>query len=319
MTEPPDAAAVTLLHLLRDRGYDFVTVTPLTHDRILARRGGAPADNLRDALGWSLPFAEGVIAPEIMQALQAAGFVEDILPLHQAKVRVSSVRDRLFLHSRHPTEEDDAVFLGPDSYRFANLIEDELTRSPLRTGARIVDIGTGAGVGVIVAGDLAADAELWATDVNSRALRLARVNAAAAGKTVQFRQTSALDGVEGSFDLALLNPPYMVDDRGRAYRDGGAMHGGRLSLDLATDVLPRLRVEGRLVLYTGSAIVDGVDELRARLADLAAREGCELTYREIDPDVFGEELVQRRYAAVDRIAVVSAVFTRTRPVGDERG
>jgi len=202
------------------------------------------------------------------------------------------------------------VFLGPDSYRFANLIADELGREPV-SGGRIVDIGTGAGVGAIVAADRCPDARIVATDVNPEALRLARINAAVAGAAIEFVETSALDDVDGGFDLALLNPPYMIDEAGRAYRDGGAMHGGHLSLELAEAALPRLRPGGRIVLYTGSAIVDGTDQLRRALADLARAHGCSMRYREIDPDVFGEELSDPNYAEVDRIAVVSAILTRS--------
>jgi hypothetical protein len=38
--------------------------------------------------------------------------------------------------------------------------------------------------------------------------------------------------------------------------------------------------------------------------------GCTLDYREIDPDVFGEELSKPIYADVERIAVVGAVITK---------
>ncbi|MNR68782.1 hypothetical protein D3C85_1935590 [compost metagenome] len=37
------------------------------------------------------------------------------------------------------------------------------------------------------------------------------------------------------------------------------------------------------------------------------------TYRELDPDVFGEELLTPGYQTVERIAVVALVVTRTGP------
>ena len=303
-------ALVELLARLAEHRYSFVTVTPATHRRILARRGNAPARSLRDVFGWSLPFAPEVIPPDLVDALAAAGLLLGEAPQLRSVVRVSTVRGRNYLHSRFPTEAEDAVFLGPDSYRFANLIADELARVPLAPGSRIVDIGTGAGVGAMVAAELCDGCEAMGTDVNGAALRLARANAAAAGVTLDLIETNALDGVPGDFDLALLNPPYMADEGGRAYRDGGGMHGGQLSVDLAETVLPRLRPGGRLVLYTGSAIVDGADRMETCLRELAGAHGCALRYRELDPDVFGEDLLKPHYAGVERIAVVSAVFTR---------
>lgn len=311
MNASPDLALVDLLARLAEQDYSFVTVTPATHLRILARRGNAPANTLRDVFGWSLPFAADAIPGEIVDAIAAAAALIDEPPLLRSAVRVSTVRGRNYLHSRFPTDAEDAVFLGPDSYRFANLIADELERVPLAAGSRIVDIGTGAGVGAMVAAELCEGCETLATDVNGLALRLARANAAAAGVALELIETSALDGVAGDFDLALLNPPYMADEGGRAYRDGGGMHGGQLSLDLARAVLPRLRADGRLVLYTGSAIVGGHDPMETCLRELAETFGCSLRHRELDPDVFGEELVKPHYAGVERIAVVSAVFTRS--------
>ena len=64
-----------------------------------------------------------------------------------------------------------------------------------------------------------------------------------------------------------------------------------------------------LVLYTGVAIIGGVDAVleaaRPRL------RGWAWSYREIDPDVFGEELEQPAYGDVDRIAAV--VLTANKP------
>ena len=61
---------------------------------------------------------------------------------------------------------------------------------------------------------------------------------------------------------------------------------------------------------TGSAIINGEDRLRNALAELVARQDCEIRYWEIDPDVFGEELEKQAYRDVERIAIVGAVITK---------
>jgi hypothetical protein len=38
--------------------------------------------------------------------------------------------------------------------------------------------------------------------------------------------------------------------------------------------------------------------------------GLAMRYREIDPDVFGEELEMPAYRDVDRIALIAAIITR---------
>jgi hypothetical protein len=102
-----------------------------------------------------------------------------------------------------------------------------------------------------------------------------------------------------------------VDDDGRAYRDGGDLHGGRLSLEMAEAALERLNPGGRLLLYTGAAVVDGANPFLTELERLCADRGCTLSARELDPDVFGEELSRPAYADVDRIALIGAVAVRS--------
>ena len=57
--------------------------------------------------------------------------------------------------------------------------------------------------------------------------------------------------------------------------------------------------------------MNGADRLWEIMNRLAAANGCRLRYREIDPDVFGEELENPAYQEVDRIALIAAVFERS--------
>ncbi|MGX7952792.1 methyltransferase [Tsuneonella sp. HG249] len=312
MNSAADAALGELLAALARRGYAFVTPTPLTHARVIARPERGPARDLAGVLGWNLPFDPAEIDSEIVELLERA---DALAPAAggkwRATVRVSSLGSRLYLHSGFPTVAEDAVFFGPDSYRFARLIRDEL--GGRSAGVRsVVDIGTGAGVGAITAADCCPAARIVGTDINPLALRFSRLNAAHAGVALEVALGATLEPVDERFDVILANPPYMADDGARAYRDGGGMIGGELSLQMAQSALPRLNPGGRLILYTGSAIVDGHDALGIALFELAQEQACELAYRELDPDVFGEELAKPAYRAADRIAVVAAVFTAPR-------
>ena len=74
----PPAFHTSLVHLgnwLRAQGYEFTTPTPATHARVNARPEAARALSLRDVFGWSRPFAPGLMAPEALQWLYAAGLL----------------------------------------------------------------------------------------------------------------------------------------------------------------------------------------------------------------------------------------------------
>jgi hypothetical protein len=307
LEDPADRALLELLQRLEALEYDFVTPTPETHARVL-RRSPGPGRNLRDVLGWSRPFDPETIGPELADLLRRGGALHDIGGLLTSCVRVSRLAGRLYLHSAYPTKAPDSVFLGPDSYRFAAFLQREIEPGAERLS--ILDVGAGAGVGALVAADLCPGARLTLSDVNAKALRLARINLAHAGADARYARTSGLDGLHGPFDVVVANPPYMGAVTGRTYRDGGEMHGAQLSLNWATAAMERLSPGGRVMLYTGSAIVSGEDRLKTGLARAAHAAGFAMSYDEIDPDVFGETLSEPGYEDVERIAAVGCVLTR---------
>jgi methylase of polypeptide subunit release factors len=138
------------------------------------------------------------------------------------------------------------------------------------------------------------------------------VNVALAGldpASIEIVKSDVLSGVEGAVDLVLANPPYLADPEARAYRDGGDDLGAALSVRIAGESLARLTPGGRLVLYTGTAIVGGRDTFLGGVRPLLEAAGAAYAYEELDPDVFGEELDRPAYAAVERIAVVGLYAT----------
>jgi methylase of polypeptide subunit release factors len=298
-------ALVALGRALRASGYQFVTVTPETHTRVRARDHRL-ATSLRDVFGWSRPFVETTLPPPLFELLRAADALVESHGLFGSRVRVSSLAGQLFFHSAYPTTHPDAVFFGPDTYRFCAAI----ARAD-REARRVVDVGCGSGAGGIVAARSAGRVVL--ADVNDEALLFSRVNAALAGLAdVEVLRSDVLAGVDGEVDFIVANPPYMSDELGRTYRDGGGALGEALSVRIVEESLQRLAPGGTLLLYTGAAVVDAADIFLRAVTPLLQRRGARFHYEELDPDVFGEELAKPRYAAVERIAAV--VLTATLPI-----
>lgn len=301
-----EGALEALLLELDARGYDFVTPTPSVCRRARDRRFSRSAP-LRAIFGWSQAFGRTDLDDTLFELMAAGGVLCADGDHFRSRVRVSRLAGMLFLHSAYPTNAEDSVFLGPDSYRFARLI----LQTALGDVASIAEIGCGAGVGGLVAARRFPQARLALGDINPKALGFAAVNAAHASVTAMTRLGAGMDALDGPYDLIVANPPYVAGESGRAYKDGGDMHGARLSLDWAEQALNRLAPGGALVLYTGSAILDGgVDALRIALETLIADRPFGMTYEELDPDIFAGELRREAYADVERIAAVGVVARR---------
>lgn len=292
------SALLELGRALLDLDYSFVTPTPETHSRVdarTARLGRGEAQNLRDVFGWSRPFRRELLEPRLLELLDAARALATDGALLRAQVRFSSLDGGLYAHSAFPTVQADAVFFGPDTYRFCSLLKRWAPAA-----RRLVDIGCGSGAGGLCLRGRAS--ELVLADINRHALLLAEVNAALAGTPATLVESDVLGAVEGALDLAIANPPYMRDASARTYRDGGGSHGEALAVRIVREALARLSPGGTLILYTGSAIVDGRDVFLSSVTPLLA--SLQYEYEELDPDVFGEELDQPSYQDVDRIAAV---------------
>ena len=290
-----------LARAVQASGYHFVTPTPATIARVNGRAGATTAATMRDVFGWSRPFSPALLPGSVLAALEAAGAAEPAGDgLQRSTVRLSSLEGMLFLHSAYPTAAPDSVFFGPDTYRFAQAILPHL-HSPIR---RAVDIGCGAGPGAILIARAQPTAEVLAVDINPKALMLTAANAAVAGVAVRPVHSDLLSAVSGEFDLIVANPPYLVDPAQRTYRHGGGAFGAELSLAILDAAQSRLAPGGRLVLYTGAAIVDGDDPFFEAASQALGGSGLDWAYREVDPDVFGEELEHSPYDAAERIAAV---------------
>jgi methylase of polypeptide subunit release factors len=301
---------IELGRLLKADGYDFTCPTPSTIERNNARHENAAAASLVDVFGWNRRFAANLLSPGLLSLMRNAGILETRQHLLRSSVRFSSLAGELYVHSAHPTVDQDAVFFGPDTYRFVRFARDHLIHHQRRP-RRVIDVCCGSGAGGLSLKRLlppTGQESLILSDISETALRFASVNVGIGAQTHVHLERGDLFAGLPEADLIIANPPYLVDRGRRGYRHGGGDRGIDLALRIALEGLPHLAVGGRLLLYTGSPIVAGEDCFLAKLEAMLRGQGAKYTYEEIDPDVFGEELEQPAYADVERIALVAVAI-----------
>lgn len=119
--------------------------------------------------------------------------------------------------------------------------------SPPQHGGRFLDLGCGYGVVAVALALSVPEAEVWAVDVNERAVLLTAENAATAGVGARVHAATP-DAVpaELSYDEIWSNPPIRIGKE--------ALHG------LLLTWLPRLSSGGRAVMVVGRNL--GADSLQ---------------------------------------------------------
>jgi release factor glutamine methyltransferase len=173
----------------------------------------------------------------------------------------------------------------------------ELVRAEVRSGERVLDLGTGSGVNAVVAA--AAGADVLAVDVNPVAVGCARANAAANGVAgrVDVRESDVFDAVDGRFDLVVFDPPFRWFAPRDLWERGTADENYEALTRFFAEVGERLTPAGRILLGFGTTgDIDYLHELIERAA-LAVEE---LRRVEGERDGFPVAYVAYRLAPADQ-------------------
>ena len=160
---------------------------------------------------------------------------------------------------------------------------------PLPPAPRILDVGTGTGAIALALKRALPEAEVYATEVDPKALALARENAERLGLAVVFLPAPLTGGLK-DLDLVVSNPPYLPEAyREKAPRELGyesplALYAGPEGLSVARP----LAEEARRSLKPGGYLLL---ELAPENVHLLARELREKGWKEVAvlPDLAGRD------------------------------
>ena len=239
-------------------------------DRVLGEAAGAlRAAGLLTRQGDTV-LATAVIRPYGVDAAPNAWICHDPLP-------------NLDGHSDRPAP-DHVLGVSPASTTLAQLT----IRRPVETA---LDLGTGCGVQSL---HLARHAgRVVATDLNPRALALARLTLGLSQADADLRLGSLYDPVAADrFDLIVSNPPFVIAppaDARLTYREGD-LPGDELVRRVVTEGAARLAPDGTLQVLCNWAIVAG-EPWDERLASWILPTGCDalvLQRETLDPHEYVE-------------------------------
>jgi len=166
---------------------------------------------------------------------------------------------------------------------------------------RIFDIGTGSGAVAISLAKELASAELWATDVSTAAVAIARGNAARNGVSEKIKFLcgdlfAPIDAEAGKFALIVANPPYIRSGEIAGLAPEVSHWEPRLALDGGTDGLDfyhRIAARAWTHLVPNGAVTL---EIGADMGDVVARIFD-------DTGRYANAMVSKDYAGRDRVVV----------------
>jgi release factor glutamine methyltransferase len=140
---------------------------------------------------------------------------------------------------------------NPTLFLSSEFMVSALTAEHIPVGARVLDMGTGSGIGAVFIAQWAS--EVIAVDVNPTAVRCARIN------VLLNRREASVNVLEGDlfsplpgqqFDVILFNPPYF---EGRAATPlAQAFYGKEVIERFAAEVETYLAENGRIFLLLSS-------------------------------------------------------------------
>jgi release factor glutamine methyltransferase len=200
-------------------------------------------------------------APDDVLSADQMAIINSALERRISGMPVSRIRGWSLFDGRRFELSPDTLEPRDDTLTLIDAVTYFVKQTP---NCRILDIGTGTGIIALTLLARARDANSLATDISSGALEVAQRNAEHLQLSGRFQtqQANMLEGVTGTFDLIVSNPPYIapaeiktLDREVREHDPVAALDGGADGLEfyrsLAAGAGALLAVNGQLAVEIG--------------------------------------------------------------------
>lgn len=235
---------------------------PVVHAWLRAEPGPGPIAARAFAYADTVPDPElrDLLGATVLDALAEAGLLDRDADVWRSRIRIVPFGGCLV--ASDPMEAASDPVMGPGATTL------ELQRAmPITPGARVLDVGTGAG-SLAVCAAAAGAGDVTGVDLHPRAAAVARFNAVLNDVELHLHTGDLTAPVAGSrFDLVVAQPPFVVQPpeiAATTYLHGGA-RGDELTMRLFSELPGVLADGGRaLVLFE---TLDPPEEATRRVAD----------------------------------------------------
>jgi len=156
----------------------------------------------------------------------------------------------------------------------------------ISAGKRVLDLCTGSGAIALYINKKVRNAEVFASDISSAALELAKENAARYFANITFFESDMFENIDEKFDVIVTNPPYIateeIDTLQKEVKDFEprlALDGGKDGLDfyriIAEQAKDHLSPDGVILMECGINQAEKIVELMKDFKDVSVIKDLE--------------------------------------------
>jgi release factor glutamine methyltransferase len=215
-------------------------------------------------------------APDEVLTAEQSAIILGALQHRLAGKPVSRIRGWSAFDGRRFELSPDTLEPRDDTLTLIDAVTGFVRTTP---NCRILDVGTGTGIIALTLLARALDAKALATDISVDALKVAQRNAEhlqLSGR-FQMQQANMLEGITGTFDLIVSNPPYIVSAEIESLQREVQDHDPMAALDGGADGLEFYRSlaagAGALLAANGQLAVEIGFDQRETVASIFLESG----------------------------------------------